>query len=228
MIYIIQNWGNNMIAGVNDLGMGAWVPDEVRNDKEYVFYEFNKLTSNYLKQTLKIKDPKEYINAGVILFNIKECLNNDFLNSCLNVFNTIKNPVFVDQDLINIVCNGKIKYLDYRYNFFPSVLDWKDVEKYIPEYILNDIKILHFAGQQPWRTYNFNSESTLKWFKIYKRSPFFEYNKKEIFKLKLSLIRYKISKLIFRSKKRLNKYKTKIKNTENRIERIEFIEKQLI
>ena len=214
--------GNNMIVGVNDLLTGTWVPNEIMSStyKDTIYEHF----SNYIKQKLK-KDPKEYINAGVLLFDIKNCLENNFTNLCLKVLEDTKGLFYQDQDLINIVCKGKIKYLDYRYNFFPQILDLKDIKKYIPEYILNDIRIFHFAGNKPWSIYGFNYEPTPKWFKVSKRSPFFKYDKKEILKLKLSLIRYKISKLIFRSEKRLNKYKTKIEIIERKIE---FIEKQLI
>ena len=155
---------NFLIAAIQDLSNELWLPNNINQKYE---------VCNYIKQDLKIKDPKEYINAGVILFNIKECLNNDFLNSCLKTLNNIGNPIFLDQDIINITCNGKIKYLDYRYNFLAIYLQNPNTEKYIFKHTLKNIKIFHFAEYHPWDK-NLQSESIDKWIKVSSRSLFFK------------------------------------------------------
>ena len=163
-LYNTELNSNFLIAAIQDLSNELWLPNNINQKYE---------VCNYIKQDLKIKDPKEYINAGVILFNIKECLNNDFLNSCLKTLNNIGNPIFLDQDIINITCNGKIKYLDYRYNFLAIYLQNPNTEKYISKHTLKNIKIFHFAEYHPWDK-NLQSESIDKWIKVSSRSLFFK------------------------------------------------------
>ena len=54
------------------------------------------------------------INAGVILFNIEKCINNNFTEKCLD---NISLSNTADQGAIDITCKNHIKYIDYRYNF---------------------------------------------------------------------------------------------------------------
>lgn len=115
---------------------------------------------------------------------------------------------FVDQPAIDFVCRGKIKYIDYRYNFFASFLDdyYEIVKKCIPEYILNDIRIIHFTGYKCWFK-DFSHSTNIVWYKYFMKTPFFK--KISLFKMKFELFRYKTCLITTKSSKH-DKYKKKI------------------
>ena len=144
------------------------------------------------------------INAGVILYNIKECLKNDFTKNCLNNIQFSKEA---DQGAINITCKGKIEYIDVRYNFFAECLDDVDIIKHAPKYILNDIRVVHFAGSSCWFK-DFFYNSYIEWYKYFFKTPF--YNRFIFLLLQFKFLRYKVCIKINRGKKQ-NKYIKKVK-----------------
>ena len=144
------------------------------------------------------------INAGVILFNIEKCINNNFTEKCLD---NISLSNTADQGAIDITCKNHIKYIDYRYNFFASILDEEEIKEYMPEYIMNDIRIIHFTGAKCWfRDFAFNSN--IDWFYYFSKTPF--YNKFILFILKFELFRYKMCAKIAKGEKQ-KKYVKKVK-----------------
>ncbi len=58
----------------------------------------------------------EYINAGVLLINLKEFVKNDVQGKAYALIKAGINYPTGDQDLINVICNKKIKYLDESWN----------------------------------------------------------------------------------------------------------------
>ena len=64
-----------------------------------------------------------------------------------------------DQDVINITCDGYIKYLDPIYNF--SNLNCKNVPK------IDDIKIYHMVNYKFWDGKNKNHKYHYLWDKYY-------------------------------------------------------------
>lgn len=58
-----------------------------------------------------------YINAGVMLFNLKFCRENNFTKKCFKyVKSNFDKIVYNDQDVINVISNKNISYLDLRWN----------------------------------------------------------------------------------------------------------------
>lgn len=105
-------------------------------------------------EALGVNNPGRYIQAGVILFNIFE-LNRCFDKNLLIQKACNERYIFADQDLINILCKGRIKYLNLAWD----VLNLSDegfnlCENYLPEKLkeeyyeaLNNPKIIHFTEQ---------------------------------------------------------------------------------
>ena len=116
-----------------------------------------------------------------MVFNIKELSKMDFYSKCVSVLKELKMPIFPDQDVLNIVCNKNIKYLDFTYNVTWNILNYyKNIENYVSETILHQInsakenpKIIHYCGalkpwKQPWLPYS-------EYFWSYARkTPFYE------------------------------------------------------
>ena len=58
--------------------------------------------------------PGEYINAGVLLMNLEQMREEDLQPRFIDLARC--NYVFQDQDVLNIACKGRIRYLDPRFN----------------------------------------------------------------------------------------------------------------
>lgn len=156
--------GNNYIAAVQELSM----------------QHIESPAYKYIPEKLGLKNEK-YFNAGILVFNLEELRSFDFLNACVETLKALKKPIFQDQDVLNKLCSGRIKYLDLKYNLAWNTINYyKSIEKYIPEesYIkfLNakkEPRILHYCGsykpwKQPWLPY-----SEYFW-KYARKTPFYE------------------------------------------------------
>lgn len=108
------------------------------------------------KNTGQIPSLKEYINAGVMVLNLRK-MKEDGLNQVF-MKHLNKDYLFEDQDIINICCYGKIMHLSSRWNIFTVFLSRLDEMrmKGIEEQVLMDFKrkkgIIHYATPpiRPW------------------------------------------------------------------------------
>jgi lipopolysaccharide biosynthesis glycosyltransferase len=111
----------------------------------------------YLSEHLGMKHPEDYFQAGVMVFDLEQLRKSTFSFDVSETING-KSFWFLDQDILNIVLEGKVKYLDGRWNalfgngdlenFFMR-LTAKDQRAFFAT--LKDPSILHFAGdKKPW------------------------------------------------------------------------------
>ena len=135
----------------------------------------------YYREILKLNKPLDYFNSGVLLMNIPTLLNVDFTNSCIKKLKEIKKPKYVDQCILNSVCEGRVKFLDYNWNvenhlaiFYKlSTLKLPDdiKNKYIEA--INNPYFLHFtASLKPWQEpSSYNADIFWKYARM---TPFYE------------------------------------------------------
>ncbi|MBQ8859947.1 MAG: glycosyltransferase family 8 protein [Ruminococcus sp.] len=116
--------GDNFIGACNDLSI-ADVPPLVA----------------YTENAVGV-DKSEYINSGVLLMNLKKMRECDFEGHFLKLLNEYHfDCIAPDQDYLNAICNGKIYYLDERWDTMPN----DNREK------LNDTGIIHYnLFSKPW------------------------------------------------------------------------------
>ncbi len=151
--------GNNYIAATRELGMN--------------FTEDGKKYINSMKELSLGK----YIQAGFIIINTKVLKDENIIPQ----FKTWskKKLRFQDQDILNIVCKGRILYLSLEYNMTDYSYFFA-IRK--PELITNlfsyeaiDFAInhgnIHFNGHKPWKKYSVNFDI---WWEYYRKSPFFD------------------------------------------------------
>ena len=75
---------------------------------------------NYVENAVGVKGT-EYINSGVLLMNLKELWERNFVSHFLNLLNTYHfDSIAPDQDYINAICNGKIHYLSQEWDTMPD------------------------------------------------------------------------------------------------------------
>ena len=99
---------------------------------------------NYRK-ILELAEKDVYINAGVLLLNLKDLRKDKIQEKLLQHTSIyINRDRYQDQDAINCICKGKIKLIPNIYNFTTSET------LHTPE-MLSDIIIIHYTGSiKPW------------------------------------------------------------------------------
>ncbi len=135
----------------------------------------NKNNPSYITK-YKICEPMEYINAGVLLLNLRKIRENKISEEIQQLFGNkkfIKKSKFVDQDIINKAYRKNIKYISLRFNFNNSIKTneflYFQASKIFQEIeqSYNDVSVIHFAGQEkPWNSFINCNDKTIKiWLK---------------------------------------------------------------
>ncbi len=114
----------------------------------------------YNEEILKMKNPYDYFQAGVLLLNTEKMRSFHPVNEWLNLASNDK-YIYNDQDVLNYVCEGRVLYLDNRWNVMNDCADRiKNVFSLAPASVydvyLSSRKnpyIIHYAGfEKPWNT----------------------------------------------------------------------------
>lgn len=142
------------------------------------------LSYNIVKDYIGYDYYKEgYINSGVLLINLKYWRENNIQEKLVNFLNThtVKLP---DQDALNIILHGTIKFLHPKWNchvgyfaFPPLVI--KEQKKYIKD-LWDKAVIIHFTGPtKPWYKECVNPYKKV-YLKYLKQTPYKNYCLKTI------------------------------------------------
>ncbi|MFT3918512.1 glycosyltransferase family 8 protein [Cloacibacterium sp.] len=144
-----------------------------------------KFSLNYFTHVLKMPDPLQYFNAGVMLYNIKKMNEIDIATKLFEALEDIKEPFLQDQDILNSVLsnNGGVKLISSKYNMTRTfVITTKRLflerlkEIFRISKKSNWFFIYHYVGKdKPWMT---KRRDGLLFLKYAKMSPFY----KQIFK----------------------------------------------
>ena len=113
----------------------------------------------YIFSELNMKDPRNYFQAGVLLFNEAEMRKAYTLEQWLTFASTPYR--YNDQDVLNIHCEGRVKYLDMAWNLITDCDHTRVCNTIVhaPEEIQAAYhaahaapKIIHYAGhRKPWQ-----------------------------------------------------------------------------
>lgn len=116
--------GENYIGACNDLSI-ADIPPLVA----------------YTEKVVGV-NAKEYINSGVLLMNLKKMRDDDLEGHFLSLLNKYHfDSIAPDQDYLNAMCNGKIYYLEEKWDTMPN--DAKPM--------LTETSLIHYnLFSKPW------------------------------------------------------------------------------
>lgn len=113
----------------------------------------------YCRNVLGLKDPFQYFQAGVIIWNISMMRREVSVSKLFEMADTGIYR-FSDQDILNVVCRGRVKYLDMAWNVLSDSgnFRWQNVIRYAPYSIQKEYKnarkqpyLIHYAGYlKPW------------------------------------------------------------------------------
>ena len=135
---------------------------------------------NYCNEILHMDNPYNYVNTGVLLLNINN-IRREF--SISHILKTVKSNKYMyqEQDIINLLFYGKIKFIDYKYNHYVNGdIDIDNALKNAPmryrqlyKNINNYPFVIHFvANTKPWT--NPYVPFAHKWWEIARKTPFYE------------------------------------------------------
>lgn len=133
----------------------------------------------YTKWRMNIDYPK-YFNSGVLVIDIKKWNDNRVLYKCLDLLDKYRDLVCPDQDVLNMVCEEKVDFLDLSWNYAWQhiVLDSNlsdDQQRLINSISPEDVKIIHYtSGVKPWKLNNWKNPYGIKWWDYAKNSPFYQ------------------------------------------------------
>ena len=135
---------------------------------------------SYFTEVLKMPNPDEYFNAGVVLYNLKKMREMDIQQKLFDTLKEIPEPKLQDQDILNSVFsrNGGVKLISNFYNntatirMTPNRLLLESVKKKVGIKANHCFYIYHYVGKvKPWQRDGVDSGLFLQY--AYK-SPFFD------------------------------------------------------
>lgn len=151
-----QDIDGYLLAACRDIDMaGVYNSNTVKAENTV-----NPKMKQYVDTVLKLDDPYNYFQAGVILFNLKEMRKSFTVEGLLRVA-AERQWEYLDQDILNYLARGRVKYLDARWNV---LYDWEYVRiknviskapiRLYEEYIASRSNpfIVHYGGTiKPWQ-----------------------------------------------------------------------------
>lgn len=147
-IIINQNIADLYNSNINEYAIGAVIDDDYGNEEKYL--------------RLNIPQKYSYINAGVLLMNLKYWRENNIIDRCLDYIKNNKEKLLQhDQDVINAILHNKTKRLPVTNNFQTAFILSHLQHKYAAE-IQNTIRehmynptIIHYTGNgKPWHKHS--------------------------------------------------------------------------
>ncbi|CAK7193269.1 hypothetical protein COMNV_01483 [Commensalibacter sp. Nvir] len=145
--------GNCSIAAVKDYVMRGFI--------KFGTYCHSKCGSmkayKYLKNYLNMNNPKDYVQAGVLILNTKKIIKSGMDKLIVEEMGK-KFYWFLDQDLLNKFFEGDIHFLDTRWNVLNGNGNLESFFKKLPLPVMENYFearknpwIIHFAGEKkPW------------------------------------------------------------------------------
>jgi lipopolysaccharide biosynthesis glycosyltransferase len=137
---------------------------------------------NY-KPQIGFSSDELYINAGVLLLNIPKMREKKIYEKlCETTISLGKQIQFQDQDIINIVCRGRVKELPERYNFTTENAIKHPQER-------DKAAIIHYTGRaKPWSVWKCPNPQSRLYFDYLKKTPY----KNDIWDYRFKRSKYKI------------------------------------
>ncbi len=138
------NMGNKTIAACTEIIWRELCEERRFVNKQEIF--------KYSKEVLRLSNPFEYFNTGVLIIDIKKYNQKDAFNKLLALLHQ-KKYIYQEQCAINDLFKGDIAQLPPEWNFELATAVCRQTRDYYAEYykLSSHAKVLHFLGsQKPW------------------------------------------------------------------------------
>ncbi|NPD32564.1 DUF4422 domain-containing protein [Eggerthellaceae bacterium zg-997] len=160
--------GDSLIGAVRDIDFlgNLNMPDGIR--------------LNYAREVLRMAEPYDYFQAGVLLLNTAGLRDHVSVQKWLDLASDPK-YIYNDQDILNEYCQGRVQYLDPSWNVMNDCGGRiGNVFTFAPNDVFTEFtkaraneRVIHYAGfQKPWNTSHCDRQERY-W--LYARdTPFYE------------------------------------------------------
>jgi len=110
---------------------------------------------------LRLKHPR-YFNSGVMYMNVDLWMKNGITESTIDaILKDGKNFRFPDQDALNVVLDGRARFIDKKWNYLYGLIGELDADKRALN-IAGDAVFIHFAGAvKPWNDWSLHESRDL-------------------------------------------------------------------
>lgn len=130
----------------------------------------------YIK-TLNGVEAGDYLQSGFIVLNSSHIMRDGLVEQFKSLAK--QKLKFQDQDILNIACHNKVKYLSLEYNMtdYSFYYVMKECDRILDLFDKEAIEValnkgtLHYNGHKPWKKYCVNFDI---WWEYYRNSPFFD------------------------------------------------------
>ena len=154
------------ISGLYDVELGDCEAAAVRSEdfrllskiKKPIFMDrFPYNVDNYRTDALGMKTPENYFNAGVLVMDLKKVRQRITQKQVFEILHC-HNYYYNDQDVLNIVFDGRVKNVDCRWNYMtyiPEQLAKENVNnrKLFAELYRENPCIIHYtSAEKPWNS----------------------------------------------------------------------------
>lgn len=132
------------------------------------------------KKRMKLQEPEQYFNTGVMLLNCKEIRQSFVWQDMLNYWKSVEFKSD-DQDMFNSLFQGRVKFLDISWNVFArqnedfSLIYEEAPKENYQEYLAarKSPKIVHFISEiKPWNVGQ--GDFVLEFWHIARGTPYYE------------------------------------------------------
>lgn len=150
--------------------------------KSFIVCSHRELDENQQRSSIEARkrlglgSDVDYFNSGVILMNLPKIRKEFDQEKAFYLINEFKDRlVYPDQDILNILYEGDVKYADKMIYNYQVHYNWKyeGEQKFIEE----KVKILHYVGPvKPWgyQTYHFSYEYYWQYYLMFgKRTDYY-------------------------------------------------------
>lgn len=128
-------------------------------DTAGLYNGYEKSKKDFMDNVMKFENPYDYFQAGTLVINLKEFRNTYSMEYILK-FAVSEKWQLLDQDILNCLCKGKVKYIDMSWNVMVdyNCIRIKDIIGIAPQWLYKMYiesrkhpKIIHYAGpEKPW------------------------------------------------------------------------------
>ena len=129
------------------------------HDTEVIRQLYNHEIDTYYYNFLKLKNPNDYFQSCLLIYDIKAINKSDFKKNIIKTMKSLQNPQYPDQDILNVAAEGHVFFLDGTWNyewhlwFFHDNLENKLPAHVYSDYLKNRAKpaFLHYSSHfKPW------------------------------------------------------------------------------
>lgn len=136
----------------------------------------SKEGAEYIKTLDEVK-VGDYLQSGFIVLNSSLILRDGLVGQFKSLAK--QKLKFQDQDILNIACHDKVKYLSLEYNMtdYSFYYVMKECDRLLGMFGKEAVDAalnkgtLHYNGHKPWKKYCVNFDI---WWEYYRNSPFFD------------------------------------------------------